>query len=105
MINSLPKIPGPPKLPFFGSYLFLLLLNRKDFQKAASKLCKIYKSNVIGMHLGSTPLVILNDSEKVRQALNHRDFDGKPDILMARLREPDMKLTGKRLFRRAHACN
>lgn len=55
----------------------------------------MYKSNVIGMHLGSTPLVILNDSEKVRQALNHRDFDGKPDILMARLREPDMKLTGK----------
>lgn len=57
------------------------------------------------MHLGSTPLVILNDSEKVGQALNHRDFDGKPDILMARLREPDMKLTGKQWFPRAHVIN
>lgn len=63
--------------------------------KAANKLCKFYNSNIIGIQLGSIPLVILNDSEKVKSALYTREFDGRPDVLMARMRDPKMNITGK----------
>lgn len=86
---------GPPKVPWFGSYIFMLLIDYKHLHKAAQKICEFYKSNIIGMHLGSTPVIILNDNEKVKKALLHRDFDGKPDVLIGRLRDPDFNLRGK----------
>lgn len=49
---------------------------------------------MIGLYLGDTPVLVLNDNEKVRQALNHRDFDGRPDILTGRLRDPNLNLHG-----------
>lgn len=73
----------------------MLLLNRHHLHKAANKLCKFYNSNIIGIQLGSMPLVILNDSEKVKSALYTREFDGRPDVLMARMRDPKMNITGK----------
>lgn len=85
---------GPPRIPFFGSYLFLLLLNYDHFHLAVNKLCKFYKSNIIGFYLGGMLVVVLNDGDKVKKALMHRDFDGRPDILIARLREPKMNLFG-----------
>lgn len=72
----------------------MLVLNRQHLQKAAIKLCEYYKSNIIGLHLGSMPLVILNDNDKVRKALNMRELVGRPDGLMVRMRDPKMNLTG-----------
>lgn len=85
---------GPPNVPFFGGYFFMLLLNRHHLHKAANKLCEFYKSNIIGIHLGPFPLVILNDNEKVRKALYTREMDGRPGVLMARMRDPKMNITG-----------
>lgn len=86
---------GPPKIPFFGSYLFLLLLNKDHLHYAVIKLCTFYKTNILGFYLGTTPLVVMNSGEKVKQSLLHREFDGKPDLVVARLREPNMNLFGK----------
>lgn len=86
---------GPPRFPIFGSYLIMLILDRQHLHKAANKLCAFYKSNIIGLYHGKTPLVILNDTEKVKNALYNRDFDGKPDLLMGRLRDLNMDLRGK----------
>lgn len=72
----------------------MLILNRHHLHKAATKLCIFYKSNIIGIHLGATPLVILNDNEKVKKALYTRELDGRPDVLMARMRDPKMNITG-----------
>lgn len=72
----------------------MLVLNRNHLQKAANKLCEFYKSNIVGIHLGSTPLVILNDGDKVKKALYTRELDGRPDVIMARMRDPKMNITG-----------
>lgn len=73
----------------------MLLLNRHHLQKAANLLAKWYKSNIIGIYLGKTPTIILNDTEKVKEAFYMREFDGKPDLLIARIRDPSMNLRGR----------
>lgn len=85
---------GPPRIPLFGSYLFMLMLNHRHLDKAVQFFTKWYKSNIIGLHLGSMPTIILNDTEQVKKALYHRDFDGRPDLLLARLREPRHRRLG-----------
>lgn len=86
---------GPPKVPWFGSYIFMLLLDRKHLHYAVNRICQFYKSTVIGFHLGEYPIVVVSDIENVKKVLNNRDFDGRPDILMGRLRHPDFELHGK----------
>lgn len=72
----------------------MLILNRHHVQKAANLFAKWYKSNIIGLYLGDYLTIILNDTEKVKQALFAREFDGKPDLLIGRLRDPKMNLRG-----------
>lgn len=64
--------------------------------RAVDRICKFYKSTIIGLYLGDDLTLILNDPESVRKALNHRDFDGRPDILLGRLRHPNMELHGEK---------
>lgn len=86
--------PGPPRIPVFGAYLLLLLINRKHLHLAALKLCKWYKSKVIGFYIGSIPTIVANDKESVREILFNTAFDGRPDIFIARLRDPHQQLRG-----------
>lgn len=67
------------------------MLNSKHIHLAVDKLCQFYKSNVIGFHLNCFPVIVVNDHLSVKKALYHRDFDGRPDILLTRLRHPDFK--------------
>lgn len=73
----------------------MLLLDRKHLQYAANRICEFYKSKVVGLFLGGDLLVIVNDLDGVKKALNHRDFDGRPDILMGRMRHPTMGKYGE----------
>lgn len=82
-------------MPWFGSYLFMLILDRKHLHSAANRICQFYKSKVVGLYLGNDPVIIINDLDGVKKALNHRDFDGRPDILMGRMRHPNMGKYGK----------
>lgn len=82
-------------MPLLGGYVFLLLLNKNHLHYAVNILCKFYKTNILGFYLGTTPLVVMNDGVKVKKALLQREFDGKPDLTVARLREPNMNLLGK----------
>lgn len=86
--------PGPPRIPLFGSYLFLLMINRKDKHLAINKLCEYYKSSVIGFFTGDVLTVVANDPNSVREMLFKQEFDGRNDILLGRLREPDYKVRG-----------
>lgn len=60
----------------------MLLLDRKHLHYAVNQICQFYKTTVLGIHLGPYPVVIVNNSEYVKKALFHRDFDGRPDILV-----------------------
>lgn len=88
-------IAGPPRIPVFGAYLFLIFLNYKQIHKAIDKLCKYYNSNVIGFYYGPAPVIIANDVDSVREALRDTKLDGKADILLAQLRAPDFITRGK----------
>lgn len=87
---------GPPRIPIFGAYLFLLLLNYKQIHKAIDKLCAYYHSNVIGFYYGPAPVIVVNDVDSVREALRDTNLDGKPNILLAQLRTPDYITRGTR---------
>ena len=86
--------PGPPRIPLVGSYLFLLLINHKNKHLAINKLCEYYKSSVIGFFTGATLTVVANDSKSAREMLIRQEFDGRPDVFLARLREPSFDIKG-----------
>lgn len=86
--------PGPPRLPFVGSYLFLLLVDYRNKHLAIHKLCKYYKTSVLGFYTGPIPTVVANDPKSVREVLFRQDYDGRLDIPLARLREPNFNLKG-----------
>lgn len=82
-------------MPFFGSYIFLLSLDRNHLHRAVNRICKFYKSTIIGFYLGETPIIVVNDSNNVKKALLHKDFDGRPDSLVGRMRHPNLQLHGE----------
>lgn len=86
--------PGPPRLPLLGSYLHILLINHKFKHFAINKLCEYYKSTVIGFYTGDFVTVFANDSKSVREMLFKPEFDGRHDVLLSRLREPNFKRKG-----------
>ncbi|GAB0087450.1 Cytochrome P450 [Sergentomyia squamirostris] len=86
--------PGPPRIPMFGSYLLLLLINRKELHKASMLLSKWYKSKVIGFYLANTPTIVCHDSEGIKEIFYNNDFDGRADIFLARMRDPHHNLRG-----------
>lgn len=86
--------PGPPRIPFVGSYFLLLFMNYKNIHLAIDKLCKFYKSSVIGFYSADTLTVIANDQKSIREMLFNPQLDGRNDFLIGRLREPEYKLRG-----------
>ncbi|EDW14395.1 probable cytochrome P450 304a1 [Drosophila mojavensis] len=81
--------PGPPRLPFFGSYLFLLLINYKYLHKAALSLSKWYKSDIIGLYVGKYPVAVVHDGQTVREVLNNQVYDGRPGLFLSKMRDAD----------------
>lgn len=93
-MNHFFLITGPPRLPYVGSYLFLLLLNRKEIHKGVLWLTKWYKSKTIGLYVAGVPTIICNDYEGTKEILTRSEFDGRPDIFLARMRDPKMNRRG-----------
>lgn len=86
--------PGPPRIPLIGSYLFILLINHKYKHLAINTLCKYYKTTVLGFFTGEVLSVVANDPKSVREMLFKHEFDGRNDIVLARLREPNFNVKG-----------
>lgn len=86
--------PCVPRIPIFGSYLFLLLLNGENIHLAIERLCKFYKSSVIGLYYGEFLVVAANDHASIREVAFNPAFDGRADSLLARLRDPHFDIKG-----------
>ncbi|KAH8374703.1 hypothetical protein KR200_004194 [Drosophila serrata] len=86
--------PGPPRIPLFGSYLFMLMINFKYLHKAALTLSRWYKSDIIGLHVGSFQVAVVHNAEGVREILNNKVFDGRPGIFVAAMRDPGDDIRG-----------
>lgn len=90
-----PNFPsGPPRLPLLGGYGIMLLINYRHLHKAATKLCEYYKTKILGVYLASYETIIINDFDIIKEVLNRVEFDGRPDLFLARLREKDFLLRG-----------
>lgn len=86
--------PGPPRLPWLGSYPFMLLLNYRHLHRSIDWLCKYYKTDVLGLYTAHFPTIVANTTATVKECLNNPDFDGKPQLLLAKLRDPDHTIRG-----------
>ncbi|ETN61335.1 cytochrome P450 4c21 [Anopheles darlingi] len=86
--------PGPPNLPFLEGYGVMLLLNFKHMHKAATALCNFYRTKLLGLSLVGYSTVVVNDLRVAREVLNRKEFDGRPDLFLARLRDQSFNLRG-----------
>lgn len=80
------NIVGPLRLPVIGSYLQVLIENYNFPYKGLDTMAKRYKTNVLGLYLGSYLAVVACDEKSVREALLHPDLQGRPDTFVPRLR-------------------
>lgn len=87
-------IAGPPRIPFFGSYLFMMLANAKYLHKGVLKFSKWYKSDIVGFHMGSFPVVAVHNVEGVREVLNRKEFDGRAQVFLGTMRTPSKEILG-----------
>lgn len=90
--------PGPPKIPLFGTYLFLMSLNYWFLHKAAITFSKWYKSKIIGFYVGTAATVVVHDDKVIKKVLNSQVFEGRPDMLVTRLREPNFEKNGMTFY-------
>ncbi|CAD6992780.1 unnamed protein product [Ceratitis capitata] len=86
--------PGPPRIPLFGSYLFMMMANAKYLHKGVLKFSKWYKSDIVGFHMGSFPVVAVHNVEGVREVLNRREFDGRAQVYVGKMRTPSNEMLG-----------
>lgn len=87
-------IVGPPRIPLLGSYGFFLLLNYNNLYKAIGWLCKFYKTDVLGFYVGEYLVVATNSLDATKEAMNNPNFDGKPSLKLAAMRDPEFKQHG-----------
>ena len=79
-------VSGPPRLPVWGSYWFVLQQNFKYLHIGFYKLAQKYKSPIVGLYLGPIPAVVLNDYYSVRQALTRPELQGRVKIPVFHMR-------------------
>lgn len=70
----------------YGSYWIVLANGFYNLAAAFQKLGNKYNTKLLGLHLGDIPAVIVNDGELLKEMLYREDFDGRMDILLARVR-------------------
>lgn len=92
--NNSSSIEGPPRFPLLGSYPILLWINYRHVHRAIDALCKYYKSDVLGFYAANFPTIVVNSAAKVRECLRNPDIDGKPPLLLAKMRSPDKNVRG-----------
>lgn len=62
--------------------------------KASDWLCRYYKTNVLGFYFADKLAIVANDAESVKEALFNMDMDGKPKMMLAKMRDPNLNLRG-----------
>nr|ACZ97412.2 cytochrome P450 CYP304F2 [Zygaena filipendulae] len=84
--------PGPPSLPVYGAFFIVVAYGYRNLAASMIRLGQKYKTKVVGMYLGAFPTVVVNDPDLVKEMLNRPEFDGRNDIILARLRSYWKKL-------------
>ena len=77
---------GPPRLPVWGSYWFVLLNNYKFIHIGLHKLANKYKTKILGLHLGPFPAVVVNNYELIREVYTRPEFQGRLKLFLINVR-------------------
>lgn len=86
---------GPPKIPIFGSYFFVMPFNYRHIHRATETVARWYNTNILGFFYGSIPILAVHDLDTTMEVLNNPDLDGRPIFPMVRARDPLFKAWGK----------
>ncbi|XP_058118056.1 probable cytochrome P450 304a1 [Anopheles ziemanni] len=86
--------PGPPRIPLLEDYGLLLLINYRHLHRAAYRLARFYRTKVLGLSLAGVPTLVINDLAVAREVLTRREFDGRPNLFLALMREKHFKRRG-----------
>lgn len=80
--------PGPSRLPVVGNTFLIKKLSKQlgGQYKALLKLSDDFKSNIIGLKLGSDQYVVVFGRKLVQQVFTRDEFQGRPDGFFIRLR-------------------
>ncbi|XP_063909188.1 probable cytochrome P450 304a1 [Zophobas morio] len=87
--NNFP--PGPPRLPIWGSYWFMLKENYNFAHLALEALGKRYKTDILGVFLGDFPTVVTFSHELCKELLTRDEFTGRNDTIVTRTRSMEEK--------------
>jgi len=79
-------VSGPPRLPVWGSYWFVLQKNFNYLYIGFHKLAQKYKTSILGLHLGAFPAVVVHDYDSVRQVLTRPEFQGRLKVPVIHMR-------------------
>jgi hypothetical protein len=77
---------GPPRLPVWGSYWFLLTKNYVFTHIGFHKLAQKYNTKILGLYLGSFLTVVVNDYKNIREVLTRPEFQGRVKLFILDLR-------------------
>lgn len=72
-------------------YFFKLI---RHLHKAVDWLCKYYKTDVLGLYAAHFPTIVANTTETAKECLNNPYLDGKPQLMLAKLRDPELTIRG-----------
>ena len=79
-------VSGPPRLPVWGSYWFVLQKNYKYIYIGLYKLAQKYKTSILGLYLGPFPTVVVHDYDSIRQVLTRPEFQGRLKVPVFNMR-------------------
>ncbi|KAG7197683.1 hypothetical protein KM043_014445 [Ampulex compressa] len=77
MNKSQNSLPGIPRVPIFGSYLFLLWHNYEYPHKAVIYYANKLKSKIVSCYFGPYFVIIVNDYHGIKEVLGRPEFDGR----------------------------
>lgn len=70
------------------------MVNYSQIHRAVSALSKYYKTNVLGFYLGDTLTIVAKDTASVKEILLNQAFDGRSDLLITQVRDPERSPRG-----------
>ncbi|XP_039750016.1 probable cytochrome P450 304a1 [Pararge aegeria] len=78
--------PGPPSLPVYGAYWIVLMKQLNNLGGSLRTLAAEYNTKIVGFYLGPYATVVIDDPKLIKEGLYNEDFDGRLDIIVARMR-------------------
>lgn len=95
MFDRPPNLPpGPPRLPLFGAYPLLLLLNYRHMYRAIATLARWYRTDVLAFYYRNAIVVTVHNLALTREVLLNPAIDGRAVFELVRVRDPQLEVHG-----------